>query len=119
MSTHKSGAVVINGNEWQLAHIEEDIAECKQLQWQKQKWFCTDALVYLNSKGEHSGSAQYRGQPYNGNNTIFVKGGWKHDHCSICWWTLYESDDPKSNTGYVSGSKWLCCECYDKFIAPI
>ncbi len=118
MSTQESETVIIHGDEWQLAHIEEEIAFCKQLQWQKKKWCCSDALVYLDSNGNQSSSTQYMGRPYNSQNTILVKGGWKHDHCSICWWTLHESDDPDSGIGYVSGNEWLCCECYDKFIAP-
>jgi hypothetical protein len=40
-----------------------------------------------------------------------------HDHCSICWWALTVSDDPNVGRGYITGKKrWLCSECYDKFI---
>jgi hypothetical protein len=45
-----------------------------------------------------------------------IKGGWKKDHCTICCWELFESQDDHG-TGYTNGRDWLCLECYDKFWA--
>ena len=41
-----------------------------------------------------------------------------HSHCSICWWTLAESEDANVGEGFVSQEqKWVCKECHEKFIA--
>ena len=48
-------------------------------------------------------------------NFILVAQGWKKDHCFICRWELYESDD-EHGTGYTNGRNWLCTECYERFI---
>lgn len=47
-------------------------------------------------------------------NFELVKGGWKKDHCAICRWELFESEDDHGS-GYTNGRDWLCNECYDKF----
>ena len=40
-----------------------------------------------------------------------------HDHCLICYWPIYATDNSKHGHGYFFGdSTWLCLECYDKFI---
>jgi hypothetical protein len=45
-----------------------------------------------------------------------VKQGWKKDHCFICRWELFESQDEDAHgTGYTNGQNWLCTECYEKF----
>jgi hypothetical protein len=43
-----------------------------------------------------------------------LKAGWKKDHCAICGWELFESDDDHG-VGYTNGQQWVCVECYDKF----
>jgi hypothetical protein len=41
-----------------------------------------------------------------------------HDHCSTCWWALALSSDIDVGQGYVNdNNRWLCRECYGKFIA--
>jgi len=40
-----------------------------------------------------------------------------HDHCLICMWTIFVTDDHNSGEAYFhGGSTWLCKECYNKFI---
>jgi len=42
---------------------------------------------------------------------------WDHDHCQICWWKLYKSDDTEHGVGYRSKKdNWLCTECYEQLI---
>lgn len=42
---------------------------------------------------------------------------WDHDHCQICWWKLYKTDDAEHGVGYISGkNNWLCTECYVQFV---
>ncbi|WP_157199422.1 hypothetical protein [Methylomonas koyamae] len=60
------------------------------------------------AKGE-----QWNMETWSGNET------WDHDHCQICWWKLYESDDAEHGVGYRSEKdNWLCTECYEQFIKP-
>ena len=40
-----------------------------------------------------------------------------HDHCQVCWWTLFDSEEAESGVGYVNENNcWLCTECYEQFI---
>ena len=106
--------VEIHGAQWERTDIEENVAFCKDLSWQKQKWLPQDALVHCNG-GRVS---LYIGQRYDPEKIDLVKCGWSHDHCEICWWELYATDEPEHAEGYVSGNRWLCLECYTKFIEP-
>jgi hypothetical protein len=47
---------------------------------------------------------------------LLVKGGWKRDHCVVCGWELFESEDPAHGAGFTNGSAWACEECYRRFI---
>ena len=47
---------------------------------------------------------------------LLVKGGWKRDHCTVCRWELFESDDPAHGTAFTNGMIWVCEECYRRFI---
>lgn len=50
-------------------------------------------------------------------NFELVKAGWRKDHCAICRWELYESEEAVHKIGYFNGRDWLCTECYEKFLA--
>jgi hypothetical protein len=106
--------VEIHGSEWKLADIRESIAYCKPYSWNKQLWTARDALVDRNGRR----TSLYVGQNYDPAKVDLVKGGWDHDHCEICWWELYESEDTEHGTGFTNGQDWLCIECHTKFIAP-
>ena len=40
----------------------------------------------------------------------------EHEHCLVCWWTMHASSDVSIGRGYHSGTRWLCSECYARFI---
>jgi hypothetical protein len=105
--------VEIHDSTWERSHVEESIAYCKESSWERKVWFPRDALVH-RSGGTVS---FYVGQKFDPAKIDLVKGGWSHDHCQICWWDLYESEDPEHGIGYTNGDNWLCSECYSKFIA--
>jgi hypothetical protein len=48
-------------------------------------------------------------------NFMLVKEGWKKDHCFVCHWELFESDD-EHGRGYTNGRNWLCMECCERFV---
>ena len=40
-----------------------------------------------------------------------------HEHCLVCFWTIFVSDNENESCGYFyGGSTWLCQECYTKFV---
>ncbi|MBE9397624.1 hypothetical protein IOQ59_10165 [Pontibacterium sp. N1Y112] len=43
---------------------------------------------------------------------------WDHDHCQICWWKLYKSEQPEHSIGYHNSENdnWLCTECFEQFV---
>jgi hypothetical protein len=43
-----------------------------------------------------------------------IKAGWKKDHCVICGWDLFESED-HHGVGYSNGFQWICLECHATF----
>jgi hypothetical protein len=47
---------------------------------------------------------------------VLVKGGWKKDHCTICNWELFESEDASHSVGFTNGKDWLCEKCHAQFI---
>ena len=52
-------------------------------------------------------------------NWVFKKysNSGEHDHCLICYWTIFHTFDEESGFGYhYGGSTWLCNECYEQFI---
>jgi hypothetical protein len=104
--------VEIHGDKWKWSDIQEAIEWARFQVWHKRKWRLRPALV---SKGS---VADFKGQRYDPAHTKLVEDGWSHDHCEICWWTLHESEDPETGEGYTSdGHKWLCSECFSRFIA--
>ena len=43
-----------------------------------------------------------------------IKAGWKKDHCVICGWDLFESED-HHGVGYSNSFQWICLECHATF----
>ena len=40
----------------------------------------------------------------------------EHEHCLICYWTIFKSPESASGQAYKFNSNWLCQECYGKFV---
>ncbi len=81
---------------------------------QKQGWKPRDILVE-----KQTGRVMfYAGQGFDPVKFEVRQGGWKRDHCAVCNWPLYESDDPEHGVAYTNGRDWVCRECHDKFFVP-
>ena len=105
--------IQIHGNTWLVKDIMNEVLWCLSQNWRKEKWRPTAALVHKQG-GRIS---QYLGQRFDPEKIELVSDGWNHDHCSICWWTLHESDDRDEGEGYLNeANSWLCTECYLKLI---
>jgi Clp amino terminal domain, pathogenicity island component len=60
----------------------------------------------------------YTGQPYDCAMFDLAEDGWKHDHCVVCWQSLYAEDRPDQSFGYTNGQEWLCETCCGMLIVP-
>jgi len=106
--------VTIHGVAWDAEYAEEAAKDCRSFFWQKQAFTASDVAIHredrrisFNPKLSED-SEQFE----------LVKGGWTKETCNICHWELQESDDPERAIGYTNGRDWLCCECYERFVAP-
>lgn len=61
----------------------------------------------------------YRGEAFDTQEFDLVKGGWKHDHCVVCWKMLYDPEHSDESFGYTNGEHWLCQQCYEAFLAGV
>ena len=86
--------VIIHGDKWKYEHVADEIEECKKSKWAKQNWSPSPTLVHKSGKS----STKYTGQEYNTEQFKYVKDGWDHDHCEICWWSIHDTEDEESKT---------------------
>lgn len=104
--------VTIHGHNWKYKDIDDQVEWARRQDWNMKKWKPRAALV---STGKIS---DYVGQKYNPDYTKLKEKGWEHDHCEICFWTIFESENPEDGTAYTTdGHSWICQECYRQFIA--
>jgi hypothetical protein len=108
------GCVMIHGNPWEWEHIREYVEDCRESEWEKKKWQKGPALRTKDGLS----LTPYTGQQYDPKFFGLDPFGWDHDHCAICWWTICDQKEHQncSTEGYTNGLKWICNECYDKFI---
>jgi hypothetical protein len=107
--------IEIRGEQHDKAYVEDGIEYCLTKTWRQATWEARDTVRYKPDELVRP----YEGKGYNSDNAEFVKGGWDHDHCELCWWTLDDRDDPAHNTGWVNDNdNWLCNDCYARFIQP-
>ncbi|MGB8988997.1 MAG: Clp protease N-terminal domain-containing protein [Candidatus Sulfotelmatobacter sp.] len=108
------GAILIHGVPRSADRIHEAVQRCRlyNWHWDKRAWTHLDIVV-----GKKSGKISFDlRMAEDAENFELVNGGWKKDHCFICRWELFESqDDPDHGTGYTNGHDWVCTECYTKF----
>ena len=104
----------LHGVPWKIEDINRTIEdqELRKQEWKRERWVPRDSLDDI-----HGGTSRlYLGHEYDKSKMRVIKSGWYHDHCEICWWTLFESEDPERSIGYTDGINWVCTECYEKFL---
>ena len=107
--------IEIRGEQHDKACVEGGIEYCLPQTWRQATWQPSDTVVCKPNELVRP----YEGKGYDPDKSEFVRGGWDHDHCELCWWTLDGRDGPAHNTGWVSDTDvWLCNECYARFIQP-
>jgi hypothetical protein len=106
--------IEIHNAKWDAEYIHDRVKSCAEIfwHWQQQLWKARDIAVRRGSgRITFDLTLAENSQDYE-----VVKAGWKKDHCAVCRWELFESDDdPAHGTGYTNGREWLCAECYEKF----
>lgn len=108
--------VEIHGSPWNVDYVRDAVQLCRAYNWHWHKATWTPRDVAIERK---SGKVSFDlTLASDSANFELVKGGWKKDHCFICRWELFESqnkDDASHVTGFTNGHDWLCTECYTKF----
>jgi len=110
---HLSGETVeIHGARWNVDYIRDAINLTRSYNWywHKATWK-PRAIVISRKDGTFSFDLSLAKDEAN---FLLVKDGWKKDHCFVCHWELFESDD-EHGLGYTNGHDWLCMECYERF----
>lgn len=104
--------VEIHGSPWSVDYVRDAVQLCRAYNWHwhKADWTPRDVAVERKT-GRVSFDISLVSDVAN---FELVKGGWKKDHCFICRWELFESQDDHG-AGYTNGHDWLCTECYTKF----
>ena len=107
-----SQTVQIHGLQWNRDYILDGVKRCRKYDWywRKSLWKPRDVVVHRKTGKLSLDLALAEDR----DNFQVVKAGWKKDHCAICAWELFESDD-HHGVGYTNGQQWVCMECYDKF----
>ena len=114
MGTTPAVIITIHGLPFKLEDVLGEVRRCRlhKWHWRKASWKPRDCVT-----DRQSGRVSLDITLAEDSATFeVVKGGWKKDHCTICCWELFESQDDHG-TGYTNGRDWLCLECYDKFWA--
>ncbi|WP_420598153.1 hypothetical protein [Neptuniibacter sp.] len=100
----------IHGEQWKVSDIKDEVIWCRGENWTHTTFTPTKAILHKNVL---SNVSQHSDREPNGK---LVKDGWEHEHCQICWWKIYASENPEIGTGYSNGKIWVCTECYEQFI---
>jgi len=106
--------VEIRGSPWHASYVRSAVDRCREYSWHWHKcsWHPRDIVIDLKS-GAFSFVLNLA---EDSTNFRLVRGGWTKDHCAVCRWEVFESEDPEHGAGYTNGRDWLCTECYEKFL---
>ncbi|MHC4562385.1 MAG: hypothetical protein ACYS8X_06390 [Planctomycetota bacterium] len=137
-----SRKITLHWTKWKRKHVNEVADHCAQQgPWTQQRFCVTDCwglrtregkIVCTRAGEEKPGDDAIEGLlegscplPFDADDVRdghweCVPGGWDHDHCSICWWTLQEAEDPEVGTGWhcEDSENWVCNECYETLLRP-
>lgn len=104
--------VTIHGLPFKLEDVLGEVRRCRlhKWHWQKALWKPRDC-VSERQTGKVSLDMTLSEDRAN---FEVIKAGWKKDHCTICCWELFESDDAHG-IGYTNGRDWVCTECFERF----
>jgi hypothetical protein len=105
----------IRGKRFAVDSIQTTVVLLRQhpFYWERKPWQARDVVYEKNGKRFSFDATLAQ----DSEKFLLVKGGWKKDHCAVCSWEVFETDDSSHGIGYSNGVLWLCEECYQRFIA--
>ena len=105
--------VEIHGSRWNVDYVRDVISLVRSYNWhwEKANWKPRDIAKHRKT-GRFSFDLSLAGE---GGDFELVKQGWTKDHCFLCRWELFESED-EHGKGYTNGHDWLCLECCERFL---
>ena len=104
--------VEIHGARWNVDYVRDaiNLTRTYNWHWHKATWRPRDVVI-----SRKDGTCSFElGLAKDEANFFLVKDGWKKDHCFVCHWELFQSEDEHGH-GYTNGHDWLCAECYERF----
>jgi hypothetical protein len=104
--------VEIHGSPWNVDYVRDaiNLTRSYNWHWHKAPWKPRD--IVINRK---NGTFSFElSLAKDSEQFALVERGWKKDHCFVCRWEMFESED-EHGTGYTNGHDWLCMECYERF----
>ena len=99
------------GSEWTADQLA--IAQSEPEKWHKECFKSSDMVAFRQPGGSSLGRRM--GEEEVPEDAFVVKGGWEHEHCSLCWKEISERDHD-DHCGWVKDSQWVCQECFEKYI---
>jgi len=105
--------ILVHGHPADRDWIEGNAAALRDRRWHADRWHRPKAI-----ENRHGYRKRYYGQPFDPDQWRVVLLDDTHDHCGICTWTIFETDDPDSGTAYRSDGVWICTECHARFLTP-
>jgi hypothetical protein len=114
------GPIEIHGVRRNAEHVRDAVRRCRMYNWHWDKRSWTNVDIVIERK---TGKISFDLRLAEDAETFeLLKGGWKKNHCFICRWELFESEnDSKAvhRVGYTNGREWICTECYAKFFERV
>ncbi len=129
--------VVIHGREYKLKHATVSVDHCVRFgPWAHRSFSASDCwglrdgegFIHAVTKGPEKPPDFFLGSSASDVDQAEVSswqwarmpGGLDHSHCTICRWTLHDSEDMEKSTGWhcKSSHLWVCNECYEKLLKP-
>lgn len=85
----------------------------RQRLWSQQTFGPFDSVDFKRVGDASVGEVTNQKLPERG---TVMQGGWDHEHCAICWATIFRQTDPVAM--FSAPDHWICRRCYESFVVP-
>lgn len=104
--------VEVHGKKFDLQAVGSQADRLRRFAWIRREWKPMDVVVDNQEGGISFEVSVADGQRYQ-----LQPGGWTKEPCAICGWELRTEGGPERTEGFTNGRRWLCRECYRRFVA--
>jgi len=98
--------VEIHGRTFSFGYILKASRASRDFTWIKREWKPADIVV-----DKEQGGICFDVSVADGKRFQIQSGGWTKEPCAVCDWQLEAGDE-----GFTNGRRWICAECYHRFI---